>query len=85
MASDLPVASPNPLEEARETLAELLSRDPEGHTRKDRDKVVMIFREQRERLAQAPMATQGVAKGKSGKGKLPGASSTELSLEELGL
>lgn len=58
--------SPALAEATTDSLAELMSRDPEGYSRQDLSRVVSALREQRERLALA--AASGGAKPKAAKG-----------------
>ncbi len=45
-----------------DSLAELMSRDPEGYSRQDLSRVVLALREQRERLAKAEVEGGGARK-----------------------
>ena len=64
------VPQSNALAEASpDSLAELLSRDPEGYTRQDLDRVIAALRQQRERMAVASAAAQ--ASGTAGKPRGP--------------
>lgn len=65
-----------------ESLAELLSRDPEGYSRQNRDTIVMVMREQRVRW-EATEAAGGPKQRSSPKAQL--ASSTAAKADELDL
>lgn len=57
------------LEEAKaDSLGELMSRDPEGYSRQDRDRIIAALRANRERLAAADAAggTKRVSQAKVG-------------------
>jgi hypothetical protein len=71
------------LEEARtDSLAEFMSRDPEGFTRQDRGRMVLVLREQRARWE----ATETQQKPKKISGKTGAlASSTTANADDLGL
>jgi hypothetical protein len=72
----------NALAEANgDSLAELFSRDPEGYTEQDLEKVVIALRLQRERWAAAE--AQGATKAPGT--KAPKSSTTAASAGDLGL
>lgn len=78
------------LEEASpDSLSELLNRDPEGYNRQDRGRIVLAYREMRERmaLAAAKSAVEGPAKRAAGEGrkKIAGVIASPISAEELDL
>jgi len=84
MSDNPQVPQSNALKEASvDSLAELLSRDPEGYSRQDLDRVIAAMREQRARmaLANAEKAAQpGKPRGPravSGPQAIAGASSAE--------
>lgn len=67
-----------------DSLAELMSRDPEGLSRQDRDRIVEALREQRARIA----AAEAAGKPRRGPGtaaKVPLASKATKSMEDMGL
>lgn len=65
------------------SIAEMLSRDPEGYTRQDRDKIVLIMREQRARWEAADAAEPKRKPSAGPKAQL--ASSTAAKADDLGL
>jgi hypothetical protein len=70
-------------EASGDSIAELLSRDPEGYQRQDLDQVIRVMRAQRERWAAAEAAGGSRPRAKTaGKDLL---TSTARPLEDLGL
>lgn len=87
--TDLPAVGAIPqssaLSEASpDSLTELLSRDPEGYSRQDLDRIIALMREQRSRweaaAAAAPKGRARVAPGRSTLG-----TTVAASLDDLGL
>lgn len=66
-----------------DSIAEFLSRDPEGYTRQDRDRMVVIMREQRVRWEAAEAAEPKKRTSAGPKAQL--ASSTAAKADDLGL
>lgn len=71
-------------EASPESLAELLSRDPEGYTRQNRNTIVQVMREQRVRW-EATEAAEGAKPRRSAGPKAQLASSTAAKADELDL
>lgn len=65
-----------------DSLTEVMSRDPEGYSRQDRDRIVEALRAQRARLA-AVEASGGKPRGATA--KLPLSSSATKPIEDMGL
>lgn len=73
------------LAEAGESLSELMSRDPEGFSKRDRTKIVEALREQRQKMALAEAAGGGT-KAKTGlAAKAPRSLVSSASAEDLDL
>lgn len=71
------------VEASPDSLSELMSRDPEGYTRQDLDRIITVLREQRVRWQAAEAAGTG---GRSAAAKANAkATSTKASLGDLGL
>lgn len=69
-----------------DSLTEVMSRDPEGYSRQDRDRIVEALRAQRERLAAADAAGVGSkTRAAPGTAKLPLSSKASSNPEDLGL
>lgn len=66
-----------------ESIAELLSRDPEGYSRQNRDTIVTVMREQRVRWEATEAAGTGHKRASAPKAQL--ASSTAAKADELDL
>lgn len=76
--------SPALLEADTDSLSEVMSRDPEGYSRQDRDRIVEALRTQRARIAAADLA--GGKKASAPKaGKLPLSSVATKAIEDMGL
>lgn len=76
------------LSEARpESLAELLSRDPEGYQKQDLDRIIEHYRAQAEKWKAADAAGVKVRQPRSGPASAPqvGTRKTDESMEDLGL
>lgn len=72
------------LEASGDSIAELLSRDPEGYQKQDLDQIIRVMRQQRERW----QAAEAASPGRSAKPKTPAKDllgSTPRSVEDLGL
>lgn len=70
---------------AEDSLQEVMSRDPEGYTRQDRDRIIAALRAQRERIAAAEAA--GPVKKPRGTGGAKALLSTTATknLDDMGL
>lgn len=66
-----------------DSLTEVMSRDPEGYSRQDRDRIVEALRAQRARLAAAEAA--GGSKPRGAAAKLPLSSTSAKPIEDMGL
>lgn len=77
----LPV-SPALAEATTDSLAEVMSRDPEGYSRQDRDRIVETLRANRARLAAAEAAGESAPKQK--KNAVPLSTKASASPEDLG-
>jgi hypothetical protein len=88
-ASQIPLS--NALEEASpDSLAELLNRDPEGYSRQDRARIVLAYREMRERMALAAAKSASAPDGSKraggeGRKRVAGVVASPVSAEELDL
>lgn len=83
MTGEIPQS--NALSEATtDSLAELFSRDPEGLTRQDRDRIIESLRAQRARIESVDRASP-VKAPKAAGSKLPLAGSTSKTTDDLGL
>lgn len=67
-----------------DSLGELMSRDPEGYTRQDRDRIVSALRADRERFARAEAEAAAKPRGRKSAGEAPSLSSS-VNPEDLGL
>lgn len=67
-----------------DSLTEVMSRDPEGYSRQDRDRIVEALRAQRARLA-AVEAAGGGPKTRAASAKVPLASTSTRPPEDMGL
>jgi hypothetical protein len=72
-------------EASPESIAELLSRDPEGYTRQNRNTIVLVMREQRVRWEAADAAEGAKPRGRSAGPKAQLASSTAAKADDLDL
>lgn len=66
-----------------DSLTEVMSRDPEGYSRQDRDRIVEALRAQRARLAAAEAA--GPKRAPPGSPKVALTAKTDTKAEDLGL
>lgn len=75
------------LKEASESdsLAEVMSRDPEGLSRQDRDRIVTALREQRARVAAAEAAGTKLPRAAKAADKIPLSKVATKDLTEMGL
>lgn len=64
-----------------DSLSELMSRDPEGYTKQDLDRIILVLREQRVRWQAAEASGRGPAAARANSKAL----STKASMEDLGL
>lgn len=65
------------------SLTELMSRDPEGYSRQDRDRIIASLREQRARLAASEAAAP--AKALRVSSKVPLSTKSTMNPEDMGL
>ena len=70
-------------EAGSDSLTEVMSRDPEGYSRQDRDRIVEALRAQRTRLAAADAA--GPKRAAPGTAKVPLSKTTTASAEDMEL
>ena len=68
-----------------DSLAELFSRDPEGLSRQDRDRIVEALRTQRARVAQAEASGGGKKAAGAGASKSPLLAKATRSVDDMGL
>lgn len=75
------------LKEASESdsLAEVMSRDPEGLSRQDRDRIIEALRLQRERIAKAEAAGTKLPRAAKAADKIPLSKIATKPLDEMGL
>lgn len=75
------------LREASESdsLAEVMSRDPEGLSRQDRNRIIEALRAQRARIAAAEAAGTKVPRAQKKADKIPLSSTATKPLDEMGL
>lgn len=66
-----------------DSLAEVMSRDPEGLSRQDRDRIIEALRAQRARIEAAEKA--GPVRQPRGQAKLPLSSAASKTADEMGL
>lgn len=85
MASEIPQS--NALKEASEgdSLAEVMSRDPEGLSRQDRDRIIEALRAQRARIAQAEANGVKIPRATKAADKIPLSKVASKPLDEMGL
>lgn len=72
-------------ETGSDSLTEVMSRDPEGYSRQDRDRIVEALRAQRARLAAVEEAGGGKTKRGPTAAKLPLSSTATKPIEDMGL
>ena len=75
------------LKEATEvdSLAEVMSRDPEGLSRQDRDRIIEALRQQRARIAQAEASGAKVPRAAKQADKIPLSKVATKTLDEMGI
>ncbi len=85
MGAEIPQS--DALKEASETdsLAEVMSRDPEGLSRQDRDRIIDSLRVQRARIAQAEANGTKLPRSAKAADKIPLSKVSDKPLEEMGL
>ena len=72
-------------ETGSDSLTEVMSRDPEGYSRQDRDRIVEALRAQRARLAAVEEAGGKPRAPRSSTPKLPLSSTSAKPIEDMGL
>lgn len=85
MVNEIPQSTA--LKEASEgdSLAEVMSRDPEGLSRQDRDRIIEALRAQRARIAQAEASGTKVPRAAKQADKIPLSTVATKPLDEMGL
>ncbi len=85
MTAEIPQS--DALKEATEgdSLAEVMSRDPEGLSRQDRDRIIEALRAQRARIAAAEAAGIKVPRAAKTADKIPLSKVAAVPLDEMGL
>lgn len=85
MSGEIPQS--DALKEASEgdSLAEVMSRDPEGLSRQDRDRIIEALRAQRARIAQAEASGTKVPRAAKAADKIPLSKVATKPLDEMGL
>lgn len=68
-----------------DSLAEVMSRDPEGLSRQDRDRIIAALREQRARIAAAEAAGTKVPRAQKAADKIPLGKVATKTLDEMGI